>query len=294
MNERLEHNDLRRPQSGSHGFSQRDGRGYSSHSKLKTDDVYSPRDESNTRDRPLSRDKSHPPNASAGYAMSHDRRPPSRNLDNRPRESEQTAEDMSKTQSSGSREGPRAKPRAWDEYLRKNTEEETGYSSQSKQISAGDKRRGDVYNPPEVSNPRERDNAYRSRLVNSNTSEPNTGHSRFHRHTSPSRKSDEAQKSGRTRTEHHNKNRESEQKAGNMINTQSSSSHVLRQAKPQAWEEFLRKKREEEAKVSQRSQRTKDYADERNKAIKGDSKPTEDSGDKVDEPEGKQFLPSAT
>ena len=277
MNERLEHNDLRRPQSGNHGFNQREGRGYISHNKLKTDDVYSPRDESNTRDRPLSREKSHPPNASAGYAMSHDRRPPSRNLDKRPRESEQTAEDMNKTQSSGSREGPRATPRAWDEYLRKNTEEETGYSSHSKQSSAG------VYSPREVSSPRERDNAHRSRPVNSNPPDPNAGHSRFHRHTSSSRKSDEAQKSNR------NKHGESQQTAGNSSNAQSSGSQSLRQAKPQAWEEFLRKKREEEAKVSQRSQRTKDYADERNKAIKGDSKPTEDSGDKVDEPEGKLF-----
>ena len=289
MNERLEHNDLRRPQSGSHGFSQREGRDYSSHNKQKAGDVYNPREESNPGDRPLSREKSYPPNVSAGYPRTYERRSPSRNLGNRPRESEQTAEDMSKTQSGGSREGPRAKPRAWDEYLRKNTEEETGYSSHSKQSSAGVKRTGDVYNPPEVSNPRERDNAYRSRLVNSNTSEPNAGHSRFHRHASPNRKSDEAQKSDRIRTEHHNKHGESQQTAGNSSNAQSSGSQGLRQAKPQAWEEFLRKKREEEAKVSQRSQRTKDYADERNKAIKGDSKPTKDSGDKVDEPEGKQF-----
>ena len=281
MNESLGQNDVRRPQSGSVGFSQQEGRSYSSHNEQKTCDVYSPREEANPRDRNLSREKSYPPNVSAGYARSHECRSPSMNPVSGHRASEQTAEDMSKTQSSISREMPRDKSRLWDEYLRKNTEE-TGYSSHSTHNSQ--------VRPREVSSLRERDNSHRPRPVNSNPPDPNAGQSRFHRHTSPSRKFDEAQKSDRTRTEHHNKHPEWDQMAGNMSKTQSSGSLGWPPAKPPLWEEMLRKRREEEAKVAQRSQRTtKDYAVERYKANKGDSKPSEYSGDSVDENEGKRF-----
>ena len=194
-------------------------------------------------------------------------------------------------QSSGSLEGPRDKLNPWDEFLRQKTEEAHGCVSHRKQNSIDHKRIGDVCSPREESSPRDRDDAHGLNQVNSNPPNSNAGHFKFHRHTSPNIKSDKEEKSDRTSAENRNKQRESEQTAGKVTKTLSSGS-LEEPAKVNQWNEFLRRKTEEETKFTQRSQRTKDYAAERIKASKENSKPAEDSGDNVNEPGGKKFSSS--